>query len=80
MFQNIGRQIIFFLLSLFIVIKDLILGNNENETNEAENKNKEEILKLKKEMEDISNKNTGLIKDNEKLKDKMKYKSKKQIK
>lgn len=71
MFQNIGSQIIFFLLSLFIVIRYLILGNNENETNEAENKNKEEILKLKKEMEDISNKNTILIKDNKKLKDKM---------
>ena len=48
MFQDIGRQVIFFLLSLLIVIKYLIFGNNEIEKDEAQNEIKREILELKK--------------------------------
>ena len=59
MFKDIGRQIIFFLLSLLIVIK-LIFGNNEIEKDEAENEIKTEILKLKKNLEGMSNKIGGM--------------------
>ena len=59
MFQEIGRQIIFFLLSLLIVIK-LIFGNNEIEKDEAENEIKTEILELKKNVEGMSNKIGGM--------------------
>jgi len=51
MFQDIGRQIIFFLLSLLIVIKYLIFGNNKIEKDKAENGIKTEILELKKKKE-----------------------------
>jgi len=51
MFQDIGRQIIFFLLSLLIVIKYLIFGNNKIEKDKAENDIKKEILELKKKKE-----------------------------
>ena len=69
-----GYQIIFFLLSLFIVIKNFILVNNEKEEDEIENKNKEEFLKLNKRIEEVERKNNILnynnnqiIKDNEDL-------------
>jgi len=60
MFQDIGRQIIFFLLSLLIVIKYLIFGNNEIEKDEDENESKTEILELKKKLEGMSNKMGGM--------------------
>ena len=47
------------------------MRNNENEINKAENENKKEILKLKKKIEEISNKNIISIKVNEKFKDKI---------
>ena len=62
-----GYQIIFFLLSMFIVIKNFILVNNEKEEDEIENKNKEEFLKLNKRIEEVERKNNILIKDNEDL-------------
>ena len=67
-----GYQIISFLLSLFIVIKNFILVNNEKEEDEIENKNKEEFLKLNKRIEEVERKNNILIKDNEDLLEKIK--------
>jgi L-rhamnose mutarotase len=69
---SFGYQIIFFLLSLFIVINNFILVNNEKEEDEIENKNKEEFLKLNKRIEEVERKNNILIKDNKDLLEKIK--------
>jgi len=71
MFQGIGRQIIFFLLSLLIVIKYLIFGNNEIEKDEAENEAKREILEIKKNLEGMSNKIGGMSNKIEEMSNKM---------
>ena len=75
MFTSFANQIIFF---LFIIIRNLIFGSNDDKTDEVDNKTRKEMLDLKIIIEKIStknnilmNNNAQIISDNERLKDKI---------
>ena len=65
--KTYGYQILFFILSLILFLKDFIFGNDDKKEDKVENKNKEAILNLTKEMEEMKRSNKILIINNEQI-------------